>query len=169
MQIYAPEWSSANAHYFNVTPSSISNSVWPGATMAADADNKGWFKYTLPGAEVASFVFNQAGEVKALDFVGVKSGCYNVTAGSVPTATDCPVQVAAPSASPAGGDFNGESVNVTLYSGKNITAACYTLDGTDPLFPVKMFMQRRSCPGWKNVSCRSVSNLSCTRRTTWGK
>lgn len=133
VQIYAPEWSSANAHYFNVTPSSISNSVWPGATMAADADNKGWFKYTLPGAEVASFVFNQAGEVKALDFVGAKSGCYNVTAGSVPTATDCPVQVAAPSASPAGGDFNGESVNVTLsYSGKNITAACYTLDGTDP-------------------------------------
>ena len=138
VQIYAPDWSSANAHYFNVTPSTVANSVWPGAVMTPDADNKGWFTYTLQNAEVASFVFNSNGTSKSLDFVGAKSGCYKVSAGAMPTATECPTPVAIPTASPEGGNFYGQSVDVKIgYIGKDVTAACYTEDGSDPAVACK--------------------------------
>ena len=140
VKIQTPNWSSANAHYFNVTPSTITNSVWPGATMTAEGN--GWFSYTLKGAEKASFVFNtNSGGTKALDLVGVSaSGCYTVTAGAIPTETACPVPTPSVSATPgtAGSTVTfteATGVDVTLAAGgvDDVTSGCYTTDGTDPV------------------------------------
>lgn len=134
VQIYAPDWSAANAHYFNVTPSTVTASVWPGVAMTADTSNKGWYSYTVPNAESASFVFNMNGDAtKAKDLVASKGGCFTVTAGAVPTEIACPIPVASAAASPKGGDFNTDDVSVTLsLSGKDVASGCYTTDGKDP-------------------------------------
>ncbi len=135
IQIKTPSWSSANAHFFNVTPSTITNSVWPGATMTAGA-GEGWYTYTLKGAEKASFVFNTSnGGTKTADLVGVTaSGCYSVTPGAVPTVTECPIPAPSIGASPAGQEYSdatGVAVTLSL-SGEGVTSGCYTTDGSDP-------------------------------------
>ena len=146
VKIKTPDWSAANAHYFNVTPSTITNSTWPGAAMTSEGN--GWFSYKLSGAEKASFVFNtNSGNTKALDLVGVtSSACYNVTAGAVPTVTDCPVPTPAVSATPgvADGTYNftdATGVNVTLAVGgvEDATSGCYSTDGSDPASCTKTF------------------------------
>ena len=146
VQVQVPStWSAANVHYFTVTPSTITNSTWPGVAMTAEGDN--WYTYTLKGAEKASFVFNYNGDAnKTKDLTGItESGCYTVTAGSVPTATTCPVPTPAVTATPGVESSNysfteATGVDVTLSaSNAGVTSGCYTTDGTDPSTCAKTF------------------------------
>ena len=146
VQVQVPSsWGSANAHYYDVTPTTITNSTWPGVTMTASGNN--WYTYTLKGAEKASFVFNYNGDAnKSGNLVGITaSGCYSVTAGSVPTATTCPIPTPAVSATPgtAGSTYKfteETGVTVTLSaSNAGVTSGCYTIDGSDPSSCTKTF------------------------------
>lgn len=128
---YKTGWSSANIHYND-------GQAWttvPGVSM--ENYRSGWFRKTMQrkGAELR-FVFNDGGGTwdnnGGGDYVTSLTNVW-VDGGQILAEDPEGPQPPTVSASPAGGYFTGETVEITLkVSGENITLARYTLDGSDP-------------------------------------
>jgi alpha-amylase len=75
-------------HYWNVKPSSVSGTPWPGRLMTAEAD--GWFTYTIVGANSAQFVFNNDSSPQTPDLSRAGDGWYEdgVWSSTKPTPFD---------------------------------------------------------------------------------
>ncbi len=68
-------WGTVNMHYWNVTPSGIPGTNWPGVPMVDNGN--GWWEYTIPGAECANIVFNDNGGSQTGDLYRCGDGYYN--------------------------------------------------------------------------------------------
>jgi len=127
-------WSTANIHYWNLSPSGAS-STWPGPTMTSEGN--GWYRYDFTNASSANIVFNDNGGAQTADLSRSSDGWYDIN--GVWNDTDPRVTTNQPpvvSISPLGGTFtDGDNVSVTLSatddSDPNPTIY-YTLNGSTP-------------------------------------
>jgi len=80
IHFYKPtSWSTANMHYWSVTPINSGNNIpdtsWPGVSM--NDDGTGWWSYTIVGASCANIVFNDNGSSQTGDLSRCGEGWYN--------------------------------------------------------------------------------------------
>ncbi len=129
-------WSTANIHHWSASPAGIvSNSTWPGPTMASEGD--GWYRYDFVGIQSTNLVFNDNGGDQTDDLFRVGTGWYDIN--GVWHSTDPRPPVNNPptiAISPAGGNFTeGDVVTITLSAADDTDpspAIFYTDNGTDP-------------------------------------
>ncbi|MBL6449620.1 starch-binding protein [Fulvivirga sp. 29W222] len=68
-------WTTANIHYYNVSPAGITSTNWPGFPM--NNDGNGWWSYTIEGANCADIVFNDSGMAQTADLSRCGEGWYD--------------------------------------------------------------------------------------------
>ncbi|MGC3999502.1 MAG: Ig-like domain-containing protein [Anaeromyxobacter sp.] len=115
-------------HYWNVVPTSITATTWPGNTMTSEGSD--WYKYTIPGATSASIVFNDGAGHQTGDLSRTGEGWYftdNKWYDQNPEAPKVPVI----DADLAPGLYVAAQ-NVRLTSSNTDDVIYYTLDGTTP-------------------------------------
>lgn len=123
-----------NIHYWNVTPSTIAATTWPGEVMEDIGD--GWYSYDFGSfIDSASIVFNDGGDGKTLDLsFDPAKPCYQ---GEWVSMADCEIEdTKAPviSALPAAGNYEESSLSVALSveDQDDNVQLYYTLDGSTP-------------------------------------
>lgn len=71
------DWTTTvKVHYWNVVPTSVAATTWPGVNATAEGD--GWYKYTISGATSASVIFSDNGSTtrKTADLSRTGEGWY---------------------------------------------------------------------------------------------
>ncbi|MEH0157463.1 starch-binding protein [Limibacter armeniacum] len=67
-------WSGAMIHYWNVIPSSIAATTWPGVSMTSEGND--WYKYTITDATASSLLFHDGAGNQTTDLSRSSEGWY---------------------------------------------------------------------------------------------